>query len=670
MSADGQTMFATQGGASPRVLSWRNGSPRPPRIVDRWWPDHLAASPDGRVLVATGNNHRDGLWAYTRDGRELRVPHGQKALGGSPRDVAFTRDGRLLMLVGRFVDKSSGYSATVKELDLNDGTVRTVGSVGTTDDPEAWPDAAFTDDGSAVLVWPVHQRTATRLDIDTGKLTRLAVARRAATSLEFVALPRGAVQTWSDGAITRYDATGRAVQTLDVHRAPVRDVAVLPGGRMAVTAGDDGEVRLWDIDADTGMWSQHEALVGHSGNVEQIEVVDGGRTLLTTSGDGQQISWDLTADAGFGSTYRGLDDRWVASRVGVVVPGELVVAPTRLTSKSPREFGGQPAEDTASVAATFLDPRTGRVVDQVVVGDTLAGASEGSSVAVSPDARLVAVTSVFGATVLDTRTREVLARIKLPRTASSPSGDPATLVWCAAWSTDGSRLLLGYQGADGERDGGIAVVATSTWKVVDRVNLHGSPAVMEWNRDRSRLAVSMNFEGKIVLLDPALRVRRTIKFADDAEAWDLSFSPDGKLLAASGTNGTVSVRDTSTWRLVHEPARMHNGLVLDVEWLQDSHTVVTAGMDELVSMYDVERDLVRARPLPASEQTGYGHTFLLPGISDELVVLNSDGPGHLYPLDPARWLALACKIAGRDLTESEWHRYVPNQPYKPACDLG
>ena len=477
------------------------------------------------------------------------------------------------------------------------------------------------------------------------------------------------MQSWSDGAITRYDAKGRAAQVLDAHQAPVRDVAVLPGGRRAVTAGDDGEVRLWDIDADTGMWSQHEILVGHSGNVQQIQVVDGGRTLLTTSGDGQQISWDLTADAGFGSTYPGLDDRWVANRVDVVVPGELVVAPTRLVSKTPREFASQPgAADTVSVAATFLDPRNGRVVDQVVVGDTLAGPIEGSSVAVSPDTRRVAVTSVLGTTVLDTRTREVLTRIKLPRTASSSPDYPDTLVWCAEWSPDGSRLLLGYEDAEGS--GGLAVVDSSTWRVVRNLDMGGSPGVLEWNRDRSLLAVSILFDGTIVLLDPDLRVRRKVKFPDLGEAWDLSFSPDGKLLAAGETTGQVSVIDTATWRPVHKPALMHDAEVLDVEWLPDSHTVLTAGMDETVSMYDVERDLVRARPLPASEQTGDGHTFLLPATSDEFVVLNIDGPGHRYPLDPARWLAQACGIAGRDLTEAEWHRYVPNRPYKHACDLG
>ena len=50
-------------------------------------------------------------------------------------------------------------------------------------------------------------------------------------------------------------------------------------------------------------------------------------------------------------------------------------------------------------------------------------------------------------------------------------------------------------------------------------------------------------------------------------------------------------------------------------------------------------------------------------------MLNEDGPGHVYPLDPARWLARACTVAGRDLTQAEWDRYLPDRPYRPVCDL-
>jgi hypothetical protein len=108
---------------------------------------------------------------------------------------------------------------------------------------------------------------------------------------------------------------------------------------------------------------------------------------------------------------------------------------------------------------------------------------------------------------------------------------------------------------------------------------------------------------------------------------------------------------------------------VDAEWLPDSNTVVTAGFDEVVSLYDVQRDLVRAQPLPATDVRGEGHTFLMPEPTDELVVLSEDGPGRRYPLDPARWLARACDVAGRDLTRAEWDRYLPDRPYEAVCDL-
>ena len=51
--------------------------------------------------------------------------------------------------------------------------------------------------------------------------------------------------------------------------------------------------------------------------------------------------------------------------------------------------------------------------------------------------------------------------------------------------------------------------------------------------------------------------------------------------------------------------------------------------------------------------------------------------GHLFAatasgvirldIAPARWLDAACRLAGRTLTEDEWLRLVPGQPYQPAC---
>ena len=85
--------------------------------------------------------------------------------------------------------------------------------------------------------------------------------------------------------------------------------------------------------------------------------------------------------------------------------------------------------------------------------------------------------------------------------------------------------------------------------------------------------------------------------------------------------------------------------------------------------YDSSRNLVRAGPFPASDQPpdGRGYAYVVPGADDELVLSGGDQPGRRYPLDPAVWLATACRIAGRDLTRDEWRTYLPDRPYRRTC---
>ncbi len=660
LSENGRTMMATVGGGSPRVLVWRPGRPGGPRVVEeRFWPNSIDVSEDGRTLVAAGWNHdHDGLFVYTAAGDRRRTVDASR-LGGFPFAVGFTGSHEVVVVSRRARRGAEGQEGVVAEVDLADGHVTRIGSVGHTTTDDVFVTASVSDDGEQLIVGDADGRAAWRRDLSTGRVTRLELVHRDATSLEVVPLPAGgSAQLWSDGTVTRYDARGRAVQELDVHQAAVRDVRMLPGGTTAVTTGDDGEVVLWDV-APGGRWSFGESLEGHTGPVVQAEASADARSLLTASSDGQVVTWDLTADAGLGSTYPGLEGRFVSNRLEVVDPGRLVVAPTRTLSQQPREITETPGTDTYSVAAVFLDPRNGEVLDAVVVGDTVHSVF-GSSVAVSPDGGLVSVSSALLTTVLDTHTRDVVARVRVPHTFVSDS----------TWSSDGSQLILG---ADLLRQGGsvggaLHVVDADSWEVERVVRLeHGTPQVLEWSPDRQTLAVGANYTGTVTLFDPQLREQRTLDLGEGGDVFDLSFSPDGRYLAAGRFGGVLTVLDTRTWKPVHESVTMHAEWIGDVEWLPDSNTVVTAGRDEMVSLYDVDRDLVRGTELPASSRPGDGYTFLLPDPTDELVVFNEGGPGHVYPLDPAQWLGLACTVAGRDLTPAEWDRYLPDRPYEPVC---
>ena len=508
-------------------------------------------------------------------------------------------------------------------------------------------------------------------DVRRDRLTKVRLERRSAETLDFVALPGGVMQLWSDGAVTRYDARGRAVQTVDVHGTPVRDVLVLPDGRRGVTVGGQGEVWVWAIQPD-GEWTAVEQLPGHTGNVYLAAAGREGGRVMTAAEDGTLIGWDLDGAAGFGSSYPDLGERWISNRVEVVDPGRLVVAPARSLGRTVATVNRVPLD------AVFLDPRTGEEVATVPVGSTRAQPSlQGSflRLGLGQPGRRPGGGHHDLAHEGHRRPDPRAGGHPVPLQAPIEYADAA--VWASAWSPDGSRLLLGTAGRAVNTtelnkpgiDGDLVVVDTTSWRVERRVVVPGGIRVLQWSPDQTVLAVGQEAAARVTLFDSSLRRQRVVELRPSDYPFDLAFSADGSRLAVGGAEGRVSVLDTATWELVHEPALLQGAKIVDVGWLPDNRTVVASGTDQRASLYDSSRNLVRAGPFPASDQPpdGRGYAYVVPSADDELVLSGGDQPGRRYPLDPAVWLATACRIAGRDLTRDEWRTYLPDRPYRRTC---
>ncbi|SDY30791.1 hypothetical protein SAMN05660209_02512 [Geodermatophilus africanus] len=414
-----------------------------------------------------------------------------------------------------------------------------------------------------------------------------------------------------------------------------------------------------------------EELSGHADVVSAVEIAAGGDRLFTVSSGGTAIVWDVRADGGFGGPYPDLPGRWVAGRPEVVEPGRLVVVPTRPVS---RTGGGDPIflppADTRTVSATFIDPRDGGVVGDVAVADMPAEPGLVTSVAVSPDRTRVAVTTGLVTTVLDTGTRKKVTRIELPATGE-PGRDgrplPAGVVSCAEWTPDGTRLLLCAWGSPFSGTGDLAVVDAATGEVERRVPVSGRARVSASSPDGRLLAVASEFMPRVTIIDAlTLDPVDVVPLSGTDTVEDLAFSPDGRLLAVAGVQGFLQFVDVAEGEQAGDPARFAAPL-LQAEWLADGETVVVAALNGTVSLFDVDRGLLRAPPLPASDEVAESHVHLLPGAAEELVAFSWELPGRRYPLEPAAWLAEACAIVARDLTPTEWDRYLPGRPYEPTC---
>lgn len=670
MANDGRTLFVN---FHTEVDRWRVGSGEAPEAVFRWGSmyDYMAASPVSDLVAAYSwkDDETPRIGVFDARGRTRLLLEGFDRTGGWPWGLAFSPDGRRL-----FTSVLSGQDSRIRrtrvyEYDIGTGRRLRSLEVQRVSKPGAWLTSAIADDARSAVSWVQNDTgPATMVDLRSGARTTVHVADRHTRAERFLPIPGGVAQIWADGAITLYDARGRATQVLQAHSDVVSDVAVSPDGSWAATADDSGRVIVWDVDARTGEWSPRESLAGHDGPVVALAIAPSGRSMVSVSRDGTAIAWDMSVGGGFGSTTQGLGDSWISNRPAVVVPRRVVVAPTR-PAPGKREW-----EEQTAVSATFLDPRSGRVLDKVFAGDNM-GAVFGSSVSVSPDRTQVAVTYGYGTLVLDASTHRVLARIVLPDIETYGERHPEE-VWGSAWTPDGRRLLLCPEGQRfNPHDGNLVVVDTATWtKAPSRVRIGGAAQTLEVSPDRRLIAAGMTIPdvdraplGTVKLLDAnTLEVRRVLHMGTADFPYDLSFSPDGRTLAVGVNSGLLYTFDVGSGRQLHQPARVHDEFVQQVEWLPDGKTVATTGEDGTVTLYDVPRGLIRAT-MPASTVQRKAYTYLLSVSAHSLTALAGERPGRTYSLDPRRWLARACAVAGRDLTHDEWSRYLPDRPYRRTC---
>jgi WD40 repeat protein len=187
------------------------------------------------------------------------------------------------------------------------------------------------------------------------------------------------------------------------HAGWVRQAAFAPGNRLAVSAGDDGIVRVWDVRSG----KEAMALAGHVGGVWQAVFSPDGRRIASAGKDGTIRLWDAKAGRLLRTMRGHADDVWC---VAFSPDGKLLAS------------GGVDAD------VRLWDVGTGKCLrKQAGHGGAV------RSVAFSPRGKEVA-SGGFDRTV---RTWDV--RTGQPRLILM--GRPAGLVWGVAYSPDGTSLL-------------------------------------------------------------------------------------------------------------------------------------------------------------------------------------------------------------------------------------
>jgi RNA polymerase sigma factor (sigma-70 family) len=296
---------------------------------------------------------------------------------------------------------------------------------------------------------------------------------------------------------------------IELPKGPARSLAFSATGTLLASGDNEGAVRLWDV----ATRKEHKAFPNHKAPVCAVALTADGSMLVSSSEDG---------NLRFSKTDTGKAEVMVALKPSEV--NRLAASPSGTYMASAGKFaqGGTSLRGTVQLW-TAKDGR--------LLGRTIGEDEEITSVAFSPDGKVVAAAGAKSAMICDVGTFRFVRRFV--------GGD-----WFGAgvaFSPDGKTLASCGAGA----------------------------AVRFW--------------------DVATGRARGIGFASSGGANSLAFSPDGKQLA-TGSIGDWAERTVQLWDAASgKPGRKfagHDGSVLQVAFTPDGQNMVTTGGDGTVRVWD------------------------------------------------------------------------------------
>jgi eukaryotic-like serine/threonine-protein kinase len=347
-----------------------------------------------------------------------------------------------------------------------------------------------------------------------------------------------ATSSW-DHTIKLWDAsTGDLRQSLLGHRDWVMHVEFSPDGRRIATGGADGAIKIWE----TASTQEPFMLRGHTQNVTCVAFSPDGRRLASSSSDQTVKIWDATANPEV-LTWRG--GVGPIARMAFFPDGHRLLVAGNLEDQAGR----------VHPRLTILDSTRGLHEDTLAHMNDPESARPIDGIAISLDGQLVAAASQSG-------------RVEAWMVPTCQS--------CFRYDEKTSRFLGVAFSPDGRK---LAIAGQMNARLE---NGEDTPN----NMVTSELVVVFDVETGKTLWRSAGVTTEIIR--------DLTFSPDGRLLATADNTNSVTLWNAATGEVVHQ-LRGHRRLVSYVAFSPDGRRLASSSWDSTAIVWDLATGLESAR---------------------------------------------------------------------------
>jgi WD40 repeat protein len=402
-----------------------------------------------------------------------------------------------------------------------------------------------------------------------------------------------------------------------------------PDGKSLVGASLDGDVRVWNLSSGSIV----QTFASQSGGRPQIAIDPTGRTVLSGNDNGSVVAWDLSGGQALGRTlaWSTPDNACPTSPcIAVNPPGRVM------------------ATDEGDGTVALVDLRT--LEWYATLPATRGQIANG--LAFTPGGELVTGDAGGDITFWDTQTRTVLRKIHVP--------DPVNSL---AVSPDGKLLALQMQAATSSNTV-VAVIDLATGSTEHSYQVPDGSGGVAFSPDgRELAALGCCAPGSTVELWDTASGQRLPGPHIAGQLQSIAFSPASPVLGIGTTDGKVYLWDAARDAQLGEPLTLAASNVLQISFSPDGKLLAGSLRNESTILVD----------LGSREQLG--NSFAIEGgvltaplftpAGDLLIAY--DGTATDWPINLAAWESYACQVAGRDITPEEWANVLPHRPYEHVC---